>query len=100
MLHKKQTGTEEKRAKNTPVAIVKDQLEFKIDGGGDILPVCFNGDAGGGKFVAQFTFLNRKDKALKLHPFILYECTDDRENLQRTLAQHTQETRKLEGSKI
>ena len=33
----------------------KDQLED-----GDILPVIIDGDAGGGRFVAEFTFLNRK----------------------------------------
>ena len=73
----------------------KDQLED-----GDILPVIIDGDAGGGRFVAEFTFLNRKDKSLKLHPFLLYEGTDNRENVQKTLGQLTQQIRSLEGTII
>ena len=64
---------------------------------GDILPVIIDGDAGGGRFVAEFTFLNRKDISLKLHPFLLYEGTDNRENMQKTL---TQQIRSPEGTII
>ena len=45
------------------------------------LPLVLGGDAGGGRFVAEFSFLSRKDKSLKLHPICLYEGTDCRENL-------------------
>ena len=66
----------------------------------EYLPVVINGHAGGGRFVAEFTFLNRTYKSLKLHPFPLYEGTDNRENLQKTLGQQTQQIRSLEGEKI
>ena len=49
-------------------------------------------------FVAEFTFLNRKDKSLKLHPFLMCEGTDNRENM--TLGQLTQQIKLLDGSKI
>ena len=49
-------------------------------------------------FVAEFTFLNRKDKSLKLHPFLMFEGTDNRENM--TLGQLTQQIKLLDGSKI
>ena len=47
----------------THAIIEKD--EFSDDA---YLPVV-DSDAGGSQFVAEFTFLNRKDKSLKLHPF-------------------------------
>ena len=33
------------------------------------LPVCFDGDAGGGRFVEFFSFFNRKDGQLFCTPF-------------------------------
>ena len=67
----------------------------------DILPVVIDGDAGGGRFVAKLAFLNRKDKSLKLHLFLLFEGTDNRENMQKTLGQLTRGSRiKISDSKI
>ena len=37
-----------------------------------VLPVCFDADAGGGRFLATFTFLNRNDGDVTLHPFVIY----------------------------
>ena len=68
MLYRNKQGNNKSTQKKTHVAIVKDlkayiqthamnekdQLED-----GDILPVVIDGDAGGGRFVAEFTFLNR-----------------------------------------
>ena len=109
MLYKNKQGNNKKTQKETHVAIVKD-LKSYIQTHATIekdelfddtyLPVVIDGDAGGGRFVAEFTFLNRKDKSLKLHPFLLYEGTDNRENLQKTLGQLTQQIRSLEGEKI
>jgi hypothetical protein len=42
----------------------------------NILSVCFDADAdadaGGGPFVGTFTFMNRKDNSIVLHPFLLW----------------------------
>ena len=46
------------------------------------LPVCFDADAGGGRFLAIFGFLNRIDFDVKLHPFLLYEGSDSRMNME------------------
>ena len=109
MLYKNKQGQNKRVQKKTDVAIVKDLKayiqvhalnesdELTDD---DFLPVVIDGDAGGGRFVAEFTFLNRKDKSLKLHPFLLYEGTDNRENMQKTLGQLTQQIRSLEGTII
>ena len=51
------------------------------------LPVCFDSDAGGGRFVASFTFLNRTDSKIVLHPFIIYEGSDCQDNLEMTLCE-------------
>ena len=68
----------------TQVAIVRDmksyiQLHAQYESDelkeGDVLPVILDGDAGGDRFVAEFSFLNRKDESLKLHPFIIFEGT-------------------------
>ena len=93
----------------TQVAIVKDmksyiQLHAQFESGElkevDILPVILDSDAGGGRFVAEFSFLNRKDEYLKLHPFIIFEGTDNRENLKKTLGQLTEQIKALDGGKI
>ena len=88
MLYKNKQGQNKRTQKKTHVAIVKDlkgyiqthaiceKDELSDD---DILPVVIDGDAGGGRFVAELTFLNRKDKSLKLHPFLFFEGTDNRE---------------------
>ena len=107
MLYRNKQGKNKRTQKKTHVAIVKDLKSYiqthaqneKDDlMDDDILPVVIDGDAGGGRFVAEFTFLNRKDKSLKLHPFLMFEGTDNRENM--TLGQLTQQIRLLDGSKI
>ena len=109
MLYRNKQGNNKNTQKKTHIAIVKDLKSYiqthamnekdQLEDG-DILPVVIDGDAGGGRFVAEFTFLNRKDKSLKLHPFLLYEGTDNRENMQKTLGQLTQQIRSLEGTII
>ena len=68
------------------VAIVKDlhsYIQLHANSESDMLneeakelPINLGGDAGSGRFVAEFSFLSRKDKSLKLHPICLYEGTD------------------------
>ena len=109
MLYGNKQGKNKRKQKKTHVAIVKNLKSYiQIHAckesdqfcEGNILPVVITGDAGGGRFVLEFTFLNRKDKSLKLHLLLLYEGTDNRENLQKTLGQLTQDIRSLEGSTI
>ena len=52
---------------------------------GDELHVCWDGDGGGGRFVAEFTFLNNEDRKVTLHPFLIFEGSDVRANLEVTL---------------
>ena len=61
------------------------------------LPVYFYADAGGGRFVASFAFLNSKTV---LHPFIIYEGSDCRDNLEMTLGEFTETIGKIEGKKV
>ena len=64
------------------------------------LPVCFDADAGGGRFLAIFGFLNRTDFDVKLHPFLLYEGSDSRMNMEMTLGKYSEEIAKLEGKQV
>ena len=64
------------------------------------LPVCFDADAGGGRFLATFTFLNRNDGDVKLHPFLMFKGSDSRKNLELTFGTFTEEIRKLEGKEV
>ena len=64
------------------------------------LLVCLGGDGGGGRFVAEFAFLSTLDKSVTLHPVIIYEGTDCRENLTCTLGKLTPQIRKLEGAVV
>ena len=67
---------------------------------GDELHVCWDGDGGGGRFVAEFTFLNDVDRKVILHPFLIYEGTDVRANLEVTLGRLTKQIKELEGATI
>ena len=48
------------------------------------LHLCLGGDGGGGRFVAEFAFLNTQDKSITIHPMLIFEGSDCRENLLRT----------------
>ena len=67
---------------------------------GDELHVCWDGDGGGGRFVAEFTFLNNTDRKITLHPFLIFEGTDVRANLEVTLGRLTKQIKDLEGAII
>ena len=64
------------------------------------LPLCFDADAGGGRFLAIFTFLNRKDGEVKLHPFLVFKVSDSRKNLEMTFGRFTKDIRNLEGKEV
>ena len=61
---------------------------------GVILKLCYDADAGGGRFIGEFTFLNCKDEIIVLHPFIIYEGTDVRANLEVVFSSFTQQIKK------
>ena len=39
---------------------------------GDSLHVCWGGDGGGGRFVAEFAFFNSAERKITLHLFLLF----------------------------
>ena len=65
-----------------------------------ILPVCIDADAGGGRFLASFTFLNRKDETVKLHQFLMFEGPDSRKNMEITLGKFTETISNLREQKL
>ena len=78
--------------------IEKNNLVSLVDG--DELHVCWDGDGGGGRFVAEFTLLNNDDKKVTLHPFLIYEGSDVRDNLEVTLGRLSKQIKDLEGETI
>ena len=50
--------------------------------------------------MSVFTFLNRYDGEVKLHPFVLYEGSDSRQNLELTLGKYTEAIRDMEGKAV
>ena len=66
----------------------------------DELEICYDGDGGGGRFVCEFAFINNIDRKITLHPFLIYEGTDCRENLEVTLGKLTPQFKQIEGKLI
>ena len=63
--------------------------------------MCYDADGGGGRFIAEFAFLNRKDEKIILYPILIYEGTVVvRPNLEVTLGRLTKQFSDLDGSKI
>ena len=67
---------------------------------GDSLHVCWGGDGGGGRFVVEFAFINNADRKITPHPFLLFEGTDVRANLEVTLGRLSKQIKELEGAII
>ena len=67
---------------------------------GDSLHVCWGGDGGGGRFVAESAFINHADRKITLHPHLLFEGTDVRANLEVTLGRLSKQIKELEGAII
>ena len=66
-----------------------------------VLPVCFDADAGGGRFLAVFTFLNREDGDVKLHQLIIFKGSDSRKNLELAFGRFTEDIRNFwKGKKL
>jgi hypothetical protein len=109
-LYRNKQGKNKRLPQETTVLIVENLFEYILkvaEGEGEDLdfsvgelPVCFDGDAGGGRFVATFAFLNRKDGSIVLHPILLYEGSDCRANLEMTLGEFTQVVREMEGKTV
>ena len=97
-------------AKETTVLLVKNLTAYitklaeseseELDLTSGELPLCFDADAGGGRFLAIFTFLNRKDGEVKLHPFLVFKVSDSRKNLEMTFGRFTKDIRNLEGKEV
>ena len=108
-LYKNKQGKEARVKKNTCVFTVKNLHQYieklareeaeNLPNSGE-LQVCLGGDGGGGRFVSEVAFLNTLDKSIKLHPIVLFEGTDCRENLVCTFGKLTPQIRKLEGAQI
>jgi deoxycytidylate deaminase len=98
-LYKYKQGKNKAKPQETTVLMVKDLHNYiakiALSESNDLdlsmkqLPVCYDADAGGGRFVASFAFLNRKDCSVVLHPFLIYEGSDCRANLEMTLGEFT-----------
>ena len=105
--HQNKQGKSKDIPKETTVLLVKDLTKYitklaesesaALDVQSGELPVCFDADAGGGRFLAVFTFLNREDGEVKLHPFILFKGSDSRKILELTFGRFTEDIRNLEG---
>ena len=103
-LYKNKQGKEARVKKNTCVFTVKNLHQYieklarkeaeNLPNSGE-LQVCLGGDGGGGRFVSEVAFLNTLDKSIKLHPIVLFEGTDCRENLVCTFGKLTPQIRKL-----
>ena len=101
---KKQTETCVMKVKNLKAYIQKfvisesDNLTHLQDG--DKLKICYDADAGGGRFIAEFAILNGKDQSITLHPFLLFEGSDVRENLEVVFSSFTMQIKSMEGEKL
>ena len=112
MLYKSKQGKEKRKQTKTHVLKVRNLPDYlqKVANSeaknlsnlsnGDILKVCYDADAGGGRFVAEFTFLNVNNETIVLHPFIIYEGTDVRPNLEVVMSSFIKQIKHMEGMKI
>ena len=64
------------------------------------LYLCLGGGRGGGRFVAEFAFLNTQDKSITIHPMLIFEGSDCRENLLGTQGKLAPQISRLEGATI
>ena len=112
MLYKNKQGNNTRVQTSTCVLQVKNLNEYiqKIANSeadnlkhlkdGDNIEICYDADAGGGRFVAEFTIINTQDENIRLHPIVIYEGTDLRPNLEVVLSNFTQQFRDMENSII
>ena len=67
---------------------------------GDQIEICLDLDAGGGRVVAEFGILSEKAETQQIHPFLIYEGTDVRQNLEITLGGLTEQIRNLDKATV
>ena len=67
---------------------------------GEELEVCLDLDAGGGRVVAEFGFLNENSETLKIHPFLLFEGHNVRNNLEISLGGLTEQIRQIDKANV
>ena len=75
----------------------KEKLQHLKDG--EELEVCLDLDAGGGRVVAVW-FLNENSETLKIHPFLLFEGHDVRNNLEISLGGLTEQIRQIDKANV
>ena len=109
-LFSQKQGKNVRDQKETTVLRVKDLREYiekiansKKDtledlNNGDDIDICLDLDAGGGRVVAEFGILSEKSETLKIHPILIYQGTDVRQNLEICLGGLTEQIRNLEKS--
>ena len=96
------TETPVLQVNNLESYIVKHALNeaSELDLSSKELPICIDADAGGGRFLAVFCFLNRFDKDVKLHPWLLFKGSDSRKNMEMTIGKSSEQIRNLEGKEV
>ena len=76
----------------------KDNLKHLEDG--EEIEICLDLDAGGGRVVAEFGILSENSETQKIHPFLIFEGTDVRQNLEICLGGLTEQIRNLDKSRV
>ena len=109
-LYKYKQGKMRAKPEDTAVIRVKDLPEYitkiakseksDLDLKEGKLLCCFDADAGGGRFVTSFGFLNRKDESVIIHPVLMFEGSDCRKNLEMTIGAYTEAIKSFDGSII
>lgn len=107
-IYQNKQGKNKDIPRKAPVLMVKDLMQYiqkiaeseieYLDMSKQLLPLCFDADAG--RFVAIFAFLNRNDQNVKIHPFLLFEGSDCRKNMEMTIGEFRNVFEQMDGAKI
>ena len=109
LIHKTKQGDKAARTEMTAVTIVNDIEDFVIkivkaeakhlEGKNQIMfTLCF--DAGGKRVVSEIVIVNRNDKKVKPHIIVIFEGTDNYENMNSTLGTLGEDIKQLDGKTI
>ena len=101
-LYTQKQGKHTRDQKETTILRVKDlksyidkmassKTDLKHLNDGDDIEICLDLDAGGGRVIAEFGILSEQSETLKIHPFLIYEGTDVRPNLEIALGGLTEQ---------
>ena len=110
-LYTQKQGKHTRDQKETTILRVKDlksyiekmassKTDLKHLNDGKEIEICLDLDAGAGRVVAEFGILSDESETLKIHPFLIYEGTDVRPNLEIALGGLTEQIRNLEGKEV